>query len=311
MVTENQHSVSGRLAGVLRKLSASARRVAQGDYGASKHLFQVSGAELETPELRELAEILGLMSVKIEGREYHLEQILAELKIKNAELKLNVALRTESAFLFCSFAFLFFIYAIALAGMFHLGFNSAIAKTFMTAGLVAALLAAAGISVRRHHYPWAAWGFTWKDSRRALWESLLFGIPLALAAIALKWMIVQIPASPLFGHSIFEPFRPSFIMLATYAVGVIAQEIISRGFLQTSLERILTGKYKTLMAVLTASLLFAVAHLHYSISAVLATLLGGFFFGWLFYRHRTLVGVCVVHFLLGILLGDILGIIAM
>ncbi|HBA84256.1 MAG TPA: hypothetical protein DCZ95_09210 [Verrucomicrobia bacterium] len=38
-------------------------------------------------------------------------------------------------------------------------------------------------------------------------------------------------------------------------------EIISRGFLQTATERVLTGKYRSFMAVLTSSVLFAVLHL--------------------------------------------------
>ena len=309
MNNESQHPDSGRLAVILQRLTASAQQVARGNYDAAKHFFQVTGSESEMPELRALAETLGLMSVKVEGREYHLEQVLAELKKKNVELERNVALRAESGFFFCSIVFLLCIYAIVLSGILSVDCNSEATKTAITLGLVSVLLTFAGIFYRRHHYPWAAWGLTWKGGVRALRESLLFGVPLALAGIALKWILVQIPASPLFGHPVIEPFDTSFMMAAIYAFGVIAQEIINRGFMQTSLERILTGKYRALVAITTASLLFAVAHLHYTIPTMLATLIGGFFFGWLFYRHRTLVGVCVVHLLLGLLFIDILGLI--
>jgi len=291
---------------MLQRLTASAQQVARGNYDAAKHFFQVTGSESEMPELRALAETLGLMSVKVEGREYHLEQLLAELKKKNTELERSAALRAESGFLFCSIVFLLCIYAIVLSGILSMGGNSEATKTAMTVGLMSVLLVFVGVFVKRHHYPWAAWGLTWKGGWRALRESLLFGIPPALVGIALKWTLVKIPSSPLFGHPVFETFRVSFMVVTLYAVGAIAQEVINRGFMQTSLERILTGKYRTLVAIATASLLFAVAHLHYSIPTMLATLLGGFFFGWLFYRHRTLVGVCVVHFLLGVLLLDIL-----
>jgi len=305
MTNDKKHRDLCRLAATLQKLTSSAQQVARGNYDAANNIFQITISESEMPELRELAETLGLMSVKVEGREYQLEQILADLKKKKAELEQSAALRTENGFLFCSIVFLLCIYAIALSSLLFAGWNHEGTEKAMTLGLTAVIFTFVGIFIKYNHHPWATWGLTWKGGIRSLWESLLFSIPVALAGITLKWALVRIPASPLFGHPIFEPLYPP-LMVAFYALVVIAQEIINRGFLQTSIERILTGKYRALMAISTASLIFAVAHLHYAIPTMLATLLGGFFFGWLFHRHGTLVGVSVVHFLLGLLFIDIL-----
>lgn len=302
-MTMNPKPDQDGMAAMLQKLSASARRVAQGDYDAARHFFQVTGSEAETPELRELAETLGLMSVKVEWREYHLEQLLAELKKKHAELESIAALRAESGFFFCSVVFLMSIYSVAVSGLPAAGYTGERIQTVVTAGMIAVLMAFAGIFARRHRYPWASWGLTWQGGARALRESLLLGIPVALAGIAFKWILAKIPASPFFGSPVFESLALSGLEMVLYAFGVIAQEIIARGFMQASLARVLVGKYRVPAAIATASLLFAIAHLHYySFFALLATLAGGFFFGWLFHRHGTLVGVCVIHFLLGLLI---------
>jgi len=305
MINDKKHQDLCRLVATLQKLTASAQQVAWGNYDEAKNIFRITISESEIPELCELAETLGLMSVKVEGREYQLEQLLADLKKKNAELEQSAALRAESGFIFCSIFFILCIYAIALSSLLFAGWNNANTEKAMTLGMTAAIFTFVGIFIKCHHHSWATWGLTWKGGIRSLWESLLFSIPVALTGIALKWALVRIPASPLFGHPLFEPLYPP-LMVVFYALVVIAQEIINRGFLQTSIERILTGKYRALTAISTASLIFAVAHLHYAIPTMLATLLGGFFFGWLFHRHGTLVGVSVVHFLLGLLFIDLL-----
>ncbi len=289
----------------LRKLSASARQVAEGRYAEAAGLFQVAASASETPEVRELAETLGLVSVKVEAREYKLEQTLAELRRKNAELERNAALRAESGFLFCGIVFFIGAYAITLSALLFAGWIDDDAQWGMTLGLILALLAFVGLFARRHRHPWASWGLTWWGGGRALRESLLFSLPVALGGVALKWALIRVPASPLFGHPLFEALTPPPALLL-YAAGAVAQEVVNRGFLQTAIERMLTGKYRAEMAIVTAALLFAVAHMHYAIPTVLATLLGGLFFGWLFHRQRTLVGVCVVHFLLGLLFIDLL-----
>lgn len=305
MTNEPACPEESRLTAGLRKLTASALQVARGDYAAAKDLFQATLPDSATPELNELAETLGLMSVKVEAREFRLEQLNAELRRKNAEIERATALRAESGFLFCSIVLLLGIYAITLSALLFAGRMTDTTERVMTVGLLAAMSAFVGVVAKRRRQPWSAWGLTWRGGWRSLRESLLFSIPVALAGIALKAALVRWPGSPWFGHPLFEGFCPLPVM-SLYALGAAVQEIVNRGFLQTSIERMLTGRHRAATAIATASLLFAVAHLHYAIPTMAATLLGGLFFGWLFHRHRTLVGVIVVHFLLGVLLLDLL-----
>lgn len=305
MLHDTKHKDANLPASSIQRLIALILQVAQGNYHAAGNLFHITASESETPEIRELADTLGLMSVKIEGREYKLAQTLNELKKKNEELKQNAALRAESGFLFCSVIVLLCLYTIVLAIALFAGWRTDNMETTLSIALLAVLLVFSAVFIKRHHHPWSAWGLTWQGGGRALRESFLFSLPVALAGIGLKWALIRLPASPLFGQPLFEP-GPSLLPLLLYALGSIVQEIVNRGVLQTTIERMLTGPYRGVTAIATASLLFAVAHLHYAIPTMLATLLGGFFFGWLFYRHRTLVGVSIVHFLLGVLFLDIL-----
>jgi membrane protease YdiL (CAAX protease family) len=55
-------------------------------------------------------------------------------------------------------------------------------------------------------------------------------------------------------------------------------------------------------AVLVVSLMFAILHLHLGLVFVSMVLVGSLFFGMLYLRHGTLVGVIIVHYILGILM---------
>ncbi|MEM6927650.1 MAG: CPBP family intramembrane glutamic endopeptidase, partial [Myxococcota bacterium] len=51
-------------------------------------------------------------------------------------------------------------------------------------------------------------------------------------------------------------------------------------------------------AIMASSALFAVGHLFISLPFAVMSFGGGLFFGAVYARHRTLIGVCVLHFLL-------------
>ncbi len=296
---------TGGLSAALRRLTASARQVARGDYDAARHLFQTAASESAAPDLRELAETMGLMSVKIEGREFQLEQTLEALRKKSADLEHNLTLRAESGFLFCGIIIQLCLYTFLLVSARQAGWQSPRVIWGLNLGLVLLPLVFAVTFAKRHRHSLATWGLTWRGGWRALWESLLASLPVALGLVALKLFLSGRPAAACYGHPVFElaglPGDWWF-----YALLATGQEIVARGFLQTSIERILTVRYRSLAAIGMTSLLFAVVHLHYSPGFMLSTFAGGIFFGALYCRHRTLVGVSAAHFLLGHLVFDVL-----
>nr|WP_264770288.1 CPBP family intramembrane glutamic endopeptidase [Coxiella burnetii] len=87
--------------------------------------------------------------------------------------------------------------------------------------------------------------------------------------------------------------------MVAYITFSILQEIMARGVLQTSLQRFFVGKYSIVFSIIMSNLIYASTHVMVSpISAALVFPLG-LFFGWLYARHQSLVGVCTAHILIG------------
>ena len=81
---------------------------------------------------------------------------------------------------------------------------------------------------------------------------------------------------------------------------VPAQEFAVRGALQGSLETFFEGPRRAWIAIVMSNILFSVVHVHLSMFFAAVTFVVGVFWGWLCYRHRSLVGACVSHLVLGL-----------
>lgn len=77
-----------RVPSTLSRLSTLAKAIASGHYRDmdADDLFAMT-EEKYPPELRELAEAFGMMMVKVEAREFRLEETVAELEKANRKLK--------------------------------------------------------------------------------------------------------------------------------------------------------------------------------------------------------------------------------
>mgnify|MGYP004003715193 FL=1 len=86
-----------------------------------------------------------------------------------------------------------------------------------------------------------------------------------------------------------------------YAVFVPVQEIIVRCGLQSLLVEFLYGSdtRRAVTAIVASNIVFAAAHSHLNLGFATVTFLGGLFFGWIFYRNRSIVGVSISHFIIG------------
>lgn len=165
--------------------------------------------------------------------------------------------------------------------------------------------------MKNSSYPLQFYGLTLNNWRRALWEGILWSIPLILLIVLIKWLVINlvpqfshlklINAVILTGHDMNPNHNlPSLIALVlAYLVFTPIQELIARGALQSSLQEFLIGPNRIWWAILMSNILFSVTHLHVSISLAIAVLIPGFFWGWLYYRHKTLIGVSISHLIVG------------
>jgi class 3 adenylate cyclase len=70
----------------LRHLIALTKEVSQGNYDKAEEVFSLTDTSTQEPLVAELAEAFGMMIVKVEGREFRLQGLVADLERQNAEL---------------------------------------------------------------------------------------------------------------------------------------------------------------------------------------------------------------------------------
>jgi hypothetical protein len=285
------------------RLTSAGEEVIRGNYQAAAQIFDMTREGRCLDGVGELAEILGLMTVKVQARERALEKALAEVKKKNADLKRAVQLRAEFSKLFSGTIILLCFYAAAVS------FLRNVAGVPMTALAWPTHLVNLGLFVmlggmmvwflRRHHYPMQTFGLTWKNWRRALAESLAICVPTLAALVAFKASLVRYDPAymgrPVIEWTNWGPWQ----MFVVYAFVASAQELSTRGFMQTCIERVLPGKRRVRLAILLAAAEFGVVHLHYSFALGMLAFFGAVLFGTLYARHRTIVGITVAHYILG------------
>jgi CRP-like cAMP-binding protein len=153
--------------------------------------------------------------------------------------------------------------------------------------------------------PMRRFGLRFSDNvPRELGESLfVIGVAVGLLT-GLEWLLISIvPAFdglPLFAAETAWAFEVALY----YSILMPLQELFARGLLQTSLDHAFAGHpRRQLMAILLSNAAFAPLHVHVSpYFGALAPMMFvlGLPLGWLYARHRSLLGVAFVHMILGL-----------
>ena len=187
-------------------------------------------------------------------------------------------------------------------------------SAFVSVPLQAAFAVGTLHFMRKSGYPWRSFGLSLERAGRFALEGIVFTLPFLAAAIAVKWLLIQmVPAfrgEPLFVLHRLTGTAGASRMLGfglIYAVFAFFQELVVRAGLQTALEMFLATRRRQLSAVLVSNLVYAVAHVHISFSFAAASFVAGLGWGWLFARQRSLVGVTVSHVLTGLFVLFVLG----
>lgn len=190
-----------------------------------------------------------------------------------------------------------------------------ISTSYITTGLTVIFVAAIIFLIFSSGYPLSEFGITLKNWRVSIRESVLYTLPILLVMMLGKWAAIKmipayhsIPLFDLHGGVVNDTLRGTTygnkVWIETFLLYglVIAplQELVSRGGLQSAFSMFLTTKYRPLIAILITSIVFATTHLAYSMDLVVASFLGGLYWGWLYNRHKTLIGVCISHAMLGL-----------
>ena len=195
--------------------------------------------------------------------------------------------------------------------MFALGATKALATylpdtTIVSIPILIAFAIALYVNIKTSIYPASAYGFNTDNWQEAVKEALLYSLPLAVLIVVVKWLLT-LTYPPMQGLPVFDLYRSKGfsvvgILASTFAYSCFApiQEMIARSGMQSSFQMFLSGKHKTATSIFLSTLLFSSTHLHVSLQLAMLVFPLGLFWGWLYSRHPTLIGVSVSHVCLGL-----------
>lgn len=232
------------------------------------------------------------------------EAVIEGLKKELAQTKARVAMGRVIVYTLSLISF--YILLLQFSKLFHFDL---ISTSIVSIPLIGIFALALFIMMKQSGYPLSLYGLTLSHWRTNIKEALIFTIPLLILTVVLKWILVEIIPS-YSGLSLFsfteqvahieKSVDVNFFLLLLYIIFVPLQELIVRGALQSSLQELLIGPQKTILAIALSNLLFGITHLHISIELALMAAIPGLFWGWMYARQRSLVGVSVSHILLGV-----------
>jgi CRP-like cAMP-binding protein/membrane protease YdiL (CAAX protease family) len=167
------------------------------------------------------------------------------------------------------------------------------------------------LSLRRTPFPLESYGLTTRRSGPIALQALIWTIPLLLLVLVAKLAWIRwepsMAGQPLFDPaSVFsgQPFSLGVYLFAIglYLVHAPLQELVARAGLQGTLQHFIPTRDGRVnwKAVVISNLLFAASHSFIGFWFCVAAFVPGLFWGWMFAKQRSLVGVIVSHIAVGV-----------
>ena len=154
--------------------------------------------------------------------------------------------------------------------------------------------------VMHFKYPLTMFGVHLRRWRASLRDGIVSGSLGVALFLGGYWLVNRLLGKPLqqnlLAISDARLLSPTVLLYLGHSY---VQEFIARGVIQTSLQKFLnetTGR----QTVMLTSFLFGVFHLHISIAFSLVVFVGSVVFGFLYLRTQNLIGVSILHWLLGL-----------
>ena len=294
------------LAAAVAVLTEHAKEIIAGSFKNVDRIFSLTDKKKHSQEIAELAETFGMMSVKVEAREYALEQTINELREKKADLENANRIRTQLASIFISVILLITFYTFVL-GFLNSGFITRYEflnhyKVYVSRGLEVVTLLIVIWMIISSGLPLRNFGVTFAGWKRSVFESV------AVSAVVIGVLLGLKIAANAYYPGLFKDTR--LVRLEyfdyTYIVYLVVaplQEFITRGTVQSTLMRLFAGRYSGFLAILVTSFLFGSLHVYSSITLAVVALLTSWLWGWMYNRQKNLVGVSLSHFLIGDMAG--------
>ncbi len=243
----------------------------------------------------------------------HIAKIMEKrLKHLNYTTVRYLQLQIETGRFLVMITFMQITFVFSLSGIAYIA-KSVTSTTYLSVPLLFVFFFFSLYYIKRTNMPLSTYGLTSKNGWRYSFESVAISIPICIIIFFVKVFLIKFtnifPSKEIFNSSLFQSHDSLYqitIICLLYAIGVPLQEFLNRGGLQGALQNFLTGKHKDLIAIMISTLQFSAMHLPISQKLAIGVLPLGIFWGWMFLKQRSLLGVTISHIIIGIFALNIL-----
>jgi hypothetical protein len=278
---------------LLKRLGQIISAITNGDYSQGKSIDDVLREKDLSEHDAEFIESLGLMTVKLEVKELTLKNTIRDLQDKNCELSELIKNRelfsTLFVYLFLSVSLYIFLIFIASA----MNCESAYAPRVVE--LIFSIMCF--MIVKKSKFPLTFFGFTLRGAMESIKYMLPSTLTICLVLVVVKYLCIRNGVNGLDGSLFYSQYFNMLLLL--YAPVVVVQEFLAKGVVQTVIEHVLSDRSAKLWSIITAAALFGLVHIELSVSLAIASFIFGVYWGVIYVKSKTLVGVCISHFLIG------------
>ena len=278
---------------LLKTLSGIISAITNGYYSQGKKIDSVlRGKDLQAEDAV-FVESLGLMTVKLEANELALKNTIDDLRSRNIDLaeliKNRELFSTIFVGLFLSISLYIFLLFIADSLNFKSDYFPRIVELifFITCFVI----------VKKSDLPRTFFGVTLHGAIKSIKYMFPSTIVICAIMIAIKYLCIQNDVKGLDGVLFYDKYFNILILL--YVPVVAIQDFLSKGVIQTTIEHVLVGRHARLWSIITASALFGLVHIQLSVEIAIASSLLGVYWGVVYVKSRTLIGVGISHLLIG------------
>lgn len=168
--------------------------------------------------------------------------------------------------------------------------------------------------VRTSKFTFAHFGLSTKNWKAHAWEATWWSLVFMAVITVLKWLAVQFlpiyAGAPVFDfHRFYQDNWMTLVLIKVFYVLLAPiQELIVRGILQGGMQHFLSGRNAVTRSIFLSNLIFACGHMPANLWFAVLTFIPGLFWGVLYARQGTLVGVSLSHILIGLYASLLLGI---
>ncbi|HHV96176.1 MAG TPA: cyclic nucleotide-binding domain-containing protein [Clostridiaceae bacterium] len=246
--------------------------------------------------------IIGTLFQKLYER---LKVSYLSLEERNEQLQKMSKIRTELASLFSSVVLMITCYTFILGLLNNdllIQYLPEQSSYFFSRIIEVSTLVLVFRIVRNSSLSWKDFGLNTIGAKKSIIESLVISsIIIGIMCLVKYALIINYPDK--FPEKQIIEWKYFDYTYVTYLVVAPLQEFITRGVVQSTLQRLLVGRHKIFMSILITSFLFGSLHVFYSLYLGLAAIITSWFWGWMYYRHQNLIGASISHFLIGNMAG--------